>query len=164
MNCFIKTIHMSAKRAEVLPMVALFVMMVLAALNCIIRRLGYPISATVDYIGFLFILVVAPALAHCEVQGAHISLNMFTDKMLPKVQNIVQIIVSVLCFAFCALSTWALFVRALRTMSTGLTGMSTPIPVWPFIFIECLSLLLLALVYLASVFISIRRLKGATTE
>jgi len=164
MNLFIKTIHGAAKRVEILPMVALVVMMVLAVLNCIIRPFGYPIAATYDYVCFLLILIVAPALAHSEVQGAHIFLDMFTNKMSRKVQNIVQIIVSVLCFAFCALSTWALFVRALRTMSTGLTGMSTPIPVWPFIFIECLSLLLLALVYLASVLISIRRLKGASKE
>lgn len=160
MNAGIRFIHRVAKCAEVLAYIALAAMMVLATINCIVRRFGFPIAATYDYVGFLLVLIVAPALAHCGVEEGHIFLSMFTDKMRPKTQMAVRIVIDCLCALFCGVATWALFDRALRNLETGLTGMSTSIPVWPFIFVECISLLLLCLVYLADIVLSAKRLKG----
>lgn len=156
----VKGIAGLAKYAEVLSFVALAGMMVLVVFNCISRRLGFPIYATYDLVGFLLILIVAPALAKCAVEKGHIFLSMFTEKMPQKAQYIIEIIISLFCFAFCGVAVWALFDRALRNMDTSLTGMTTSIPVYPFIFVEAAAVFLLCLAYLADILETINKLRG----
>jgi TRAP-type C4-dicarboxylate transport system permease small subunit len=148
MDHFVKAVHKLAKFSDMLAWVAIVVMMVIVVFNCISRRLGLPVYGTYDYVGFLLVLVTAPALANCATEKGHIFLSMFTDKFTQKSQYITGLVIDFLSFTFCGILMWALFDRAFRRMESGITGMTSSIPVYPFIFLEALVVLLLCLVYL----------------
>jgi TRAP-type C4-dicarboxylate transport system permease small subunit len=160
MNRFVKIVHKLAKHAEKLSWVALAGMMVIVVFNCISRRLGWPIYGTYDYACFLLVLVIVPALARCAAEKGHVFLPMLTDKFPQRVQNIVALLIDFLCFAFCGIMVWILVDRALRNMASGLTGMTTPIPVYPFIFVEAAGMLLLCLVYLTDMMQTVIKMQG----
>jgi TRAP-type C4-dicarboxylate transport system permease small subunit len=160
MDHFVKAVHKLAKYSDMLAWVAIVVMMVIVVFNCISRRLGLALYGTYDYVGFLLVLVTAPALANCATEKGHIFLSMFTDKFSQKGQDITGLVMDFLSFAFCGILTWALFERALRRMESGITGMTSSIPVYPFIFLEAFVVLLLCLVYLADFFQMIGKLRS----
>jgi TRAP-type C4-dicarboxylate transport system permease small subunit len=157
MNRFVKTVHGLAKYSEALTWAALVVMMALVVFNCISRRLGSPLYGTYDYIGFLLVLIIAPALARCASEKGHIFLSMFTEKFPPKVQFITDLVMDVLNFVFCGILTWALSERTLDNLESGLTGMTSSIPVYPFILIEAIAL---SLVYLSDIVQTIGKLRS----
>lgn len=158
MHRFTSGISAAARVADKLAWLAVFGMMGLVALNLISRRFGYPILGTYDYVGFLLILIIAPALANCAFKKGHIYLSILTDRFSHKDQLLIEIFVATLNFLLMGLITWLLLVRALRMMDAGLTGMTSSVPVYPFIFIEALAVLLLCLAYLTDIIEAVNRL------
>jgi len=146
-----KTVSRVTSLADKLAWLAVAGMMVLVVFNCISRRLGLPIYGTYDYVGFLLVLVIVPALAQCAFEKGHIYLSMLTDKFPQKTQKIVDIVIYSVCSCFFLVVVWALVDRAIRAIETGLTGMTSPIPIYPFIFIEAIAVALLCSVYLVNI-------------
>lgn len=158
MRRFTSGIAALARLADKLAWLAVVGMMGLVVVHCISRRFGHPVYGAFDYVGFLMILVIAPALANCAVQKGHIYLSMLTDRLSKNTQLLIGAVVSTLNFLLMAVMTWLLFVRATRMVESGLTGMTSPIPVYPFIYIEAVAILLLCLVYLGDTFQSVNEL------
>lgn len=163
-NPFTKIVDTVSRKVEAVSWVALLLMMVIVAANTITRRFNYPIYGTYDFSCFLLVLVTAPALSRCAVEKGHISLDMLTSKMPEKAQTILGCIINALCAIFCVIITYSLAIRGIAFFKSGMTGMTVNIPVWPFILVEALMTLLLALVYVSNMIQSIAKLKGGNAE
>ncbi len=161
MERFSRAVSALASIGDKLSWLAVAGMMALVVFNCISRRFGYPVYGTYDYVGFLLIVVLVPALANCASHKAHIYLSMLTDHFPQIVQSVLDIVISVINCLFMFTIVWALVDRALRTYESGLTGMTSPIPVYPFIILEALFVLLLGLVYVSDAFSVLRKIRRA---
>lgn len=157
---FVKIVHKISKWIAYLPYVAICAMMLLVVGNCILRRFGLPILATYDLACFLLILIIAPAIANCECEKGHIYLEILVDKLPYKVQQVIGLVINILCFAFCAMCTYGLYVRSLRFIKSGQTALSIAIPVWPFVLLEAISIFFCSLVFLANIVTNCYRLKN----
>lgn len=157
---FVKIVHTIASKATIISCIACVLMMIIAVLNCILRRFGLPIQATYDIVCFLFIIVVSPALGDVEAKKENIYLEILVDHLKYKGQQIVRIITSILCFAFLGIATYGLINRVFRFIETGQTGQTLEIPVWPFVALETLAMVVLCLVFLANIFECINNIKN----
>jgi TRAP-type C4-dicarboxylate transport system permease small subunit len=160
MDYFLKSVSRIAEGADKIAWVAVVGMMGLVVANCILRRFGYPVYGTYDVVCFLLVLVVVPALAHCAAQKGHIYLSILTDRFPQKVQLVIELIVYIISFIFFVLVTWQLGERATGTMHTGLLGMTSRIPVYPFIYFESLAVLILSLVFLRDIIEIVKEIRS----
>lgn len=160
MNYFVKAVSRIAEGADKIAWVAVVGMMGLVVANCISRRFGYPIYGSYDFVCFLLVLVVVPALAHCAAQKGHIYLSILTDRFPQRVQLVIELIVNIISFIFFVLVAWQLGERATYTVQTGLLGMTSRIPVYPFIYLESLAVLILSLVFLKDVIEIVKEIRS----
>ncbi|MBR3398104.1 MAG: TRAP transporter small permease [Lachnospiraceae bacterium] len=159
MNPFVSFVHKLARKLDIVSLISIMLMMFLVAANCIGRKFNLPIYGTYDLACFLLVLIAAPSLANCEVEGGHTKLDMLTSKFPFKTQRVLEIIISILSIAFCIVISASLWIRCLNHIHNGLTGSTVSIPVWPFILIELLSVILFTLVCVCNVIIAADSLK-----
>src|SRR5690625_4469326 len=83
--------------------IAIFLMMILAVGNVVLRLFGSPIQATYDYVGFLMALGVGFALAYCAVQNGHISVSVVMQNFPVRVQQVIDIVIGIMTITFLVL-------------------------------------------------------------
>src|SRR5665811_2533036 len=105
--------------------------MLLVAGNVVLRPFDRPIGGTYEWTGFVTALAIGLALAHCAVQGGHTIINLFVDRLPPRVQQGVRMFARLLTAAFLILASWRIAVYANNTWPSGEAAPTTKMPFYP---------------------------------
>lgn len=147
MKKFENLIFKLSKYSNIIAAGAIVITMLLIVANIILRRVfKLPIEGTYDYVGYLTAIAIALSLAYCGVVKGHIAIGFFTEKISEKKQKILGIIVKSISMLFLLFSSWHVIQYGNRTMASGQVSTTTQMPVYPFIYIIAIGLVLLSLV------------------
>ena len=125
---------------------ALAAVMVLISCNVLLRMTGNPINGTVEWVQYLQAICIGLTISFCGLQGEHITVNLFVDKLPKKARFVIDIFVHVLTLFFVLLTAWVLTGNGLYMREAGQVGMVTRIPNYPFIFVIAFGFLVYAFV------------------
>ena len=158
MLSFEKTVYGFSRTLNILSGIALVLMMGLVFVNVALRAVWRPILGTYEFTGFLAAITIAFALAHCASKKGHIAITIFADRLPPRVQAVLDSIVSILGTALYAVIAWQCVKYAINMYRVGEVSPATATPFYPFILAVAFGLLMLALVLLNDVFKSIGKI------
>jgi TRAP-type transport system small permease protein len=129
--------------------VFLFLMMVLTGADVTGRYFfNAPVQGSFELTTLFMAIIVALGLSYCALEKAHVRVDIITMNLSPKFQVILDCIANFFSFALCALLVWQIFLRALSLIDAGITTLVLRIPIFPFVFIVDLGILVLCIVFL----------------
>lgn len=120
-------------------------MVILTTANIIGRKIGLPISGSVELIGLFSALVISASLALTQSSGGHIAVNILTEHFSIKIQKILAIINAILCSVFFIILAKSLTQLALRYLQKGEITETLHLPIYPFVAFSALGVAALAL-------------------
>jgi TRAP-type C4-dicarboxylate transport system permease small subunit len=127
----------------------LFLMMVLTGLDVTGRYFfNAPVQGSFEITTLFMSIIVALGLSYCALEKAHVRVDIITMNLSQKVQTILDCITNFFSFALCALITWQIIPRAVNMIDANITTLVLRIPVFPFVFIVCLGMAVLSIVFL----------------
>lgn len=119
--------------------------MVLIVINILLRGIfKLPILGTYEYVGYLSVVTISLALAHCAVTHGHIAVDFLVTKLSKTAQFRIRILMKSLTLFFLFSASWHIFSYGLRTLNAKTVSTTTQIPLYPFIFITALGMLMLS--------------------
>jgi TRAP-type C4-dicarboxylate transport system permease small subunit len=125
--------------------VTIFLTMVLIVVNILLRGIfKLPILGTYEYVGYLSAVAISLALAHCGITHGHIAVDFLVTKLSKSAQFIIRIVMKSLTLIFLFFVSWHIFSYGLRTLEAKTVSTTTQVPLYPFIFITALGLLMLS--------------------
>ncbi|MBI4965453.1 MAG: TRAP transporter small permease [Desulfomonile tiedjei] len=148
MQGFLRITRVSGNALNVMGAALLTLMMLLTALDVILRYLGRPITGTYELMSFAGALVTGFALAQTSLDGAHVNVDIITQSISDKKKRAVEIFNRLLGVGIFALLTWGLFEKGSDLYMTGEVSLTLQVPYYPVAFglsfccfVECLVLL-----------------------
>lgn len=134
--------------------------MALVITNIVLRFAWRPLLGTYEFVSFLSAVMISFALAHCAVQGGHIAVTLVVDRLPPRAQAIVDIVVNTVSIIFFGLTVWQITLYATDMVVSGEVSPTTKTPFYPFVYGVALGFLALCLVLLVDLSKSISRAVG----
>jgi TRAP-type C4-dicarboxylate transport system permease small subunit len=147
-----------ASISEKVARVALAGAVILGLASVFGRIAKLPVPGTYEYVGAFTGLLVCLGIAHCQVKKGHVFATFVVEKFSKRTQAIIETIiffVSLILFLICAYATYENGVLALETSRRLGT---TPLLVAPFIFLQSLGFLALALVLIFDAINALKKL------
>jgi TRAP-type C4-dicarboxylate transport system permease small subunit len=89
-----------------------------------------PIQGDVELTQFAVALAISLSLPWCQLHGANILVDFFTQRLSPRANRRLDAIGSLLIAAMCALLSWRTSVGALSVREAGETSMILSLPMW----------------------------------
>lgn len=150
-----------SKVCDKIAQAGLFLMLVLATSNILLRKFGKPIYGAYDYVCFLSTIVVAFAIANCAVRRGHTQVELLVARFSPRAQGIVDSIMGVLSLGIFSLITWQSIALANDMRRAGEVSMTSLEPFYPYIYAIAFGCALLCLVILVDLMKSVvKAVKG----
>ena len=131
--------------------IVLAAIMALITVNVLLRMTGNPITGTIEWAQFLLSASVGLTIALCGLRGDHIAVNILVDKLPPKGRRVMDILINIIVLVFAVLVAWVLYGHAESMIKSGLVGMVTRVPFYPFVFLISFGFLLYAFVALNNI-------------
>lgn len=120
--------------------------MVLIVVNIILRALfSLPIKGIYEIAGYITALVVAFTLAQCALDGAHIAVEIFIDKLNPKAQLVINTVFGSIIIAFLFLVGIQVFSNGITVMKSGEVSPTAQVSFYPFIFMVSIGFFVLCI-------------------
>jgi TRAP-type C4-dicarboxylate transport system permease small subunit len=146
-----KIIWWISRAANTIGAVLLMAMMFLITADVILRSVANKTilgTVTFESVGLMMVVLVFFALAYCQINKAHINIDILTVHFPVKVRRILESIMLFISLAFFAILTWqsidkALYLRASKNISSALN-----IPTYPFLLVVAFGTALMTLVLL----------------
>jgi len=158
-NFLNKTLPHASRFLNTIGVITLVAMMIVIVVGVCTRRFfDLPIRGMRDITILGFSIVVFLPMALCTLKGGHVSVDAFTNKFSKPLRARVEAIILFITTATLGLLTWQLFVLALRTQAMGQTTKVLAIPMYPFLYLATLGILMMALVYFANLLVSVSSL------
>lgn len=112
----------------------LVAILALISLDVVTRNLGSTgILGTVEIVMLLLLVAVAGALPQLERTGEFLRVDIFQDRLGPRVRGVVRIVLALVQLFFSALLTWRVTEYALQQMQTGRVTDILRFPIhWPY--------------------------------
>ena len=132
-----------------LASVSLLSMMVLIVGNMFMRTFAAPFPGAFEVVGWLAAITSALALGYTQLHKGHVDIDVLTRLMPSRVQNILQLLVTLLSAAFFLLVAWRLYGMAGRLQAVGTLSESLRVPYFPFVYVVALGMLGLAVALVA---------------
>lgn len=156
-----KIVETLCKIGAVAGSVGIVILMLLATAGAIGRKLGHPVPNTLEACETIMFASVFLGMAFVALQGGHINVTIFTQRLSPRVQSLLDAGVLLLATAVFGLLTWSSWRLAwkwflIREVRLG----AFPWPIWPFRFLFVVGMGLIALQLLFSVVTLIRKALG----
>ena len=146
MNGFKKLVTWVCDAMDSIGGFAMAAIMILITGNVLLRMTGNPINGTVEWVQFLQATSIGLTIAFCGLQGEHITINLFVDKLPRKARFVIDIFVNILILVFVLLTAWVMVGSGVSMRDSGHVGMVTRIPFYPFIYIIAFGFLIYAFV------------------
>jgi len=155
-----KIFHQLARELDRVAQWATVLLMALVVTNIVLRFTWRPLLGTYEFVSFLGAVIISFALAYCAVQGGHIAVTLVVDRLPPRTQAIIDIIIGVTSITFFGLTVWQITLYATDMVLSGQVSLTTKTPFYPFVYGVALGFLALCLVLLVDLFKSIARVAG----
>jgi len=107
-----------------------------------------PVLGVYDFAGLMGAILFSFGLANCALRRGHVSITLFVERMSPRVQGIVNIVIGLISTVFFVIATWRLEVYGTVLKDTNVQTMTTLTPVYPFVYLVGLAYLMLAVALL----------------
>jgi len=134
-------------------MVALAAMMLLTALDVILRKtINAPIVGAYELIQFMMAITVSFGLAYCGIEKGHITVDLIENRLSKRAHGILGIITGFLGLVIAALITWQTCVYILKQQQSQLLSQVLLVPVYPFVGLVAFGIALYTVVLLIHLF------------
>jgi TRAP-type C4-dicarboxylate transport system permease small subunit len=156
-----KFVGKTTKFLDQIAGLAILAVMLLVVLNIILRVIPgvSPILGTYEYVGFLTVIVIGLAIAHCASQNGHIAVEFLMDKLPEKVKVKIDFFIHLVSILFLAFSSFQIAAYARTTILTGMVSPTTKTPFYPFIYVAALGVAVLCAVLLVRMIKLTRKVK-----
>ncbi|WP_332632366.1 TRAP transporter small permease [Halalkalibacter flavus] len=149
---YMDIVKKASKGLENIAAVILFLSAMLVIANVISRRVfNTPITGTLDLVLFFTTALIALSIAYCAVEGGHISISIFVDRLPKGVQKVINVIIGTISALFLVLVSRQLVLYAISSHSSGDVSLTLRWPHYPFILLLAVGFGALALVVLGQV-------------
>lgn len=123
--------------------------MVLVVVNILLRTVfKSPVFGAYEYVGLLTAVVIGLALAYCGVQNAHIDISLVVDWLPARLRAFISALTNLVSMGFLGVSAWYVGAYAKSMMDSGLVSSTTQMPVYPFVYLIALGMIIYCLVLL----------------
>ena len=155
-----KIVNLFARELDRVAQWAIVILMALVITNIVLRFAWRPLLGTYEFVSFLSAVVISFALAYCAVQKGHIAVTLVVDRLPPRGQAIVDVIINAVSIIFLGLTVWQITLYATDMVLSGEVSPTTKTPFYPFVYGVALGFLFLCLVLLVDLLKSINRAAG----
>ncbi len=139
-------IHKIASVVSIISFVGFFGIMFLTVCDVIIRYVsGVSILGVYEIVERVMVCAVFASFAYTQTEHGHVSITMLVMKFPPKVTSIIYCIHSLLSTAISVLVIYAAYRQGNVAMSSNYTTGVLYIPLWPFYWVEIVSMAILAI-------------------
>lgn len=142
---FIRTL--SRWTAQIAQLALVAAMMIIVA-NIILRGLGRPLGGTFELVEMTGAVLLALSVGHTALVRGHIAVGVLVERFSPRLQAVVDIIVSTTALYFVSLLTKEMFVYAGKSAARNWSTGHLMIPLAPSIYVVAFGFAVLALVLL----------------
>ena len=84
---------------------SLIAMMLVTVGEMVLRMFGKPMAGIVETIGWLAAITIAFALGYTQIHQGHVSISLFTDRLKPRLRNVVNMITYLTSFVLFVIVT-----------------------------------------------------------
>ncbi len=134
---------------NIVAMAVLVAMMLLTVSDVFLRyALKKPILDSIALTEYMMVCAVFLALAWCEVNGKHVTVDLIVTRFSPRIQAIFSSCMYFIELGLCLLITWQSYRETLVIRELHKTSLLLKVPVYPFYFILTFGFALFSLVML----------------
>ena len=146
LNASTRFVETLSKTGAVAGGSGIVILMLLATAGAIGRKLGHPVPCSLEASETIMFASVFLGMAYVALQGGHINVTLFTQRLSTRTQTILDTVVLLLSAAVFGLLTWSSWGLAwkwflIREVRLG----AFPWPIWPFRFLFVVGIGLIAL-------------------
>ena len=161
LNASTRFVETLSKTGAVAGSSGIVILMLLATAGAIGRKLGHPVPCSLEASETIMFASVFLGMAYVALQGGHINVTLFTQRLSTRTQTILDTVVLLLSAAVFGLLTWSSWGLAwkwflIREVRLG----AFPWPIWPFRFLFVVGMGLIALQLIFSAVNLIRKAWG----
>ena len=114
---------------------------------CLRRFFNSPIQGSHDLSSLGFSMIVFLPLAWCAINDGHVELNLIA-KRLPKITQLsIEVIMMLISTGIMGLVSWQLLIQGIRLRDMNAETAILGIPMYPFLYLATLGILILALAF-----------------
>lgn len=157
LNASNRVVETLSRIGAVVGGVGIGILMLLATAGAIGRKLGHPVPDVLEACETIMFASVFLGMAYVALQRGHINVTLFTQRLSPRAQTILDAGVLLLAAAVFGMLTWSSWGLAwkwflIREVRLG----AFPWPIWPFrfLFVVGMGLIALQLIFSAATLIS----------
>lgn len=147
-SLFTRFVHILTWRTAQLAQAALVFAMVIIVANVILRIPWKPIGGTVELVEMAGAVLLALGVAYTAIMKSHIMVEVLVERFSPRVQGLINIVVSLISLYFSYLLARELLYYAIDMMGRGYETGHLKIPIAPSIYLVAFGFIMLALVLL----------------
>ena len=136
----------------------LIAMMLVTVGEMVLRTFGHPMAGTVEAIGWLAAVTTAFALGYTQVYRGHVAISLFTDRLSPRLQALVDMLVYLASTLLFVTAAWHVFDHAGVLKKTGSLSETMKVIVYPWVYLVSVGCGGLALALLVDFLMSFRHL------
>jgi TRAP-type C4-dicarboxylate transport system permease small subunit len=137
-------------------MVATILLVIVIVVGVCSRRFfNMPIRGLRDLTVLGFSIMVFLPMAWCAITNAHVSMNTITSKFPKSLETIIGTIVLFITTGTLAVLTWQLYVYGVRVQTSGQVTALMSIPVFPFLYLATLGMLMMTIVFFMKFLVSL---------
>ena len=136
----------------------LIAMMLVTVGEMVSRMFGNPMAGTVETIGWLAAVTTAFALGYTQIHQGHVSIDLFTNRLNPRLRAVINILVYLTSTALFMVVTWNIFHHAGVLKQSGSLSETMKVIVYPWVYLVslgCAGLTLAVLVDFAKSCVSV---------
>ena len=117
---------------------SLIAMMLVTVGEMVFRMFGKPMAGTVETIGWLAAVTTAFALGYTQIHQGHVSIDLFTNRLNPRLRAVINILVYLASTALFAVVTWNIFRHAGVLKQSGSLSETMKVIVYPWVYLVSL--------------------------
>ena len=143
---------------------ALVVLMVILAIDGILRRFDAPISGAGEIVILALVILVFAGMAYTTKQNGHVGVDFVLHRLQPGSKRVVNSVTKLVCTVLLGLIVWQTLLRALRMWDTDRSTAVLFIPIAPFVLFVALGCLIWFVVVLSDFSRSITERVGTNSS
>ena len=116
----------------------LIAMMLVTVGEMVSRMFGNPMAGTVETIGWLAAVTTAFALGYTQIHQGHVSIDLFTNRLNPRLRAVINILVYLASTALFMVVTWNIFRHAGVLKQSGSLSETMKVIVYPWVYLVSL--------------------------
>jgi TRAP-type C4-dicarboxylate transport system permease small subunit len=137
-------------------MAATFFLMCMTAIHVILRKFtNFSIPGSLELTEISLVVIVFCAIAYLQSQNGHVNVDMFINFLPKRIRSVLSFVILLLSSAMLFVMFYAALIQIPEQMSAGLGTTVLHIPIWPFVAVMCIGILLYAVSLLIHAFMEL---------